>query len=253
MTAERGCAIGVMAKAPVPGHAKTRLMPLLTAEQAAAISAAFLRDVTENIQCAARAIPIHGCIAYAPAGAAALFAPHIATGTGLVLADGSPCLPTRVQGFGRCLLHAVQTMLAAGYRAACVLNSDSPNLPTVLLVTAVTALLERPGRVVLGPAEDGGYYLLGVTKPHAHLFEDISWSTETVAESTRVRTRELGLELIELAPWYDVDDPVSLLRLIDEIAEPPVRNGLRPYGAPATAACLARVGLHRPAIALGTP
>jgi uncharacterized protein len=92
--------------------------------------------------------------------------------------------------------------------------------------------------------------LLGVTKPHAHLFEDIAWSTETVAESTRVRARALGLELVELASWYDVDDPVSLLRLIDEIAEPPVRNGLRPYAAPATAACLAQVGLRRAAVAL---
>lgn len=249
MTAECGCAIGVMAKAPVPGHAKTRLMPLLTAEEAAAVSAAFLRDVTENIQCAARAIPIHGCIAYAPAEAAALFPPHIATGTGLVLADGSVRLPTRVRGLGRSLLHAIQTMLGAGHGAACVLNSDSPNLPTMLLVNAAAALLEQPGRVVLGPAEDGGYYLLGVTKPHAHLFEDIAWSTETVAESTRIRARALGLELIELAPWYDVDDPASLLRLIDEIAEPPVRNGLRPYAAPATAACLARVGLCQPATA----
>ncbi len=250
MPAERGCAIGVMAKAPVPGHAKTRLMPLLTAAEAAAVSAAFLRDVTENIQCAARMIPIHGCIAYAPAGAAAVFAPHIAAGTGLVLADGSPCLPTRVQGLGRCLLHAVQTMLSAGHGAACVLNSDSPNLPTVLLVKAAASLLERPGRVVLGPAEDGGYYLLGVTKPHAHLFEDIAWSTGTVAEATRVRTRALGLELIELALWYDVDDPVSLLRLTDEIADPQVRNGLMPYAAPATAACLARVGLRRATVTL---
>jgi rSAM/selenodomain-associated transferase 1 len=238
-----GCTIGVMAKAPIPGRSKTRLMPLLTPEEAAAMSAAFLRDVTENVRLAARQAPIRGCIAYAPAGAEALFDGHLAEGTGLVLADGSPPLPPRVQGFGRCLLHAVQTMLADGQRAACVLNSDSPTLPTSLLVDAAVSLLERPDRVVLGPAEDGGYYLLGMSAPHAHLFEDIAWSTDTVAEATRARARALGLELIELAPWYDVDDRAALLQLIEDIAAPADGTALQPYPAPATAACIARIGL----------
>ncbi len=239
-----------MAKAPIPGRAKTRLMPLLTAEEAAALSAAFLRDVTENVRLAARGAPIRGCIAYAPAGAEALFDGHLAAATGLVLADGSPPLPPRVQGFGRCLLHAVQAMLADGARAACVLNSDSPTLPTSLLVDTADLLLERADRVVLGPAEDGGYYLLGMSAPHAHLFEDIAWSTDAVAEATRERARALGLELVELAPWYDVDDRAALLRLIEEISAPPTGAALTPYAAPITAACLARIGLHRAALAL---
>jgi len=239
-----------MDKAPIPGRAKTRLMPLLTPEEAAALSAAFLRDVTENVRLAARQAPIRGCIAYAPAGAEALFDGHLAKGTGLVLADGSPPLPPRVQGFGRCLLHAIQAMLADGSRAACVLNSDSPTLPTALLVEAATVLLERPDQVVLGPAEDGGYYLLGMGAPHAHLFEDIAWSTDTVAEMTRVRARALGLELVELAPWYDVDDRAALLRLLEEIAAPPTEAALSPYAAPATAACLAGIDLRRAALSL---
>ncbi len=245
-----GCTIGVMAKAPIPGRAKTRLTPLLAPREAAALSAAFLRDMTENVRCASRLAPIRGCIAYAPAGAEALFDGHLAEGTGLVLADGSPLLPPRVQGFGRCLLHAIQAMLADGQRAACVLNSDSPTLPTALLVEAARLLLERPDRVVLGPAEDGGYYLLGMGAPHAHLFEDIAWSTDTVAEATRARARALGLELVELTPWYDVDDRAALLRLIEEIAAPVGGAGLRPYAAPVTAACVARIGLRRAARSL---
>jgi rSAM/selenodomain-associated transferase 1 len=252
MRPARCCTIGVMAKAPVPGRAKTRLTPLLTPQQAAQLSAAFLRDVTENVRLAAQHAPIQGCIAYAPAGAEALFAGHLAEGTGLVLADGSPDLPPRVQGFGRCLLHAIQSMLAAGLheapgdkqRAACVLNSDSPNLPTALLVEAATTLLERPDRVVLGPAEDGGYYLLGMTAPHAHLFEDIAWSTDTVAEETRARVQSLGLELVELAPWYDVDDHTGLARLIEEVSSSSPSTTPSPYGAPVTAACLRRIGLR---------
>lgn len=241
------CAIGVMAKAPVPGRSKTRLLPLLTADDAAALSAAFLRDVTGNVQAAAREAPIHGCIAYAPAGAEALFDGHLAEGTTLVLADGTPKMPPLVQGFGRCLLHAIQAMLADGHRAAVVLNSDSPNLPTSLLVETARLLLERPDRVVLGPAEDGGYYLLGMSAPHAHLFEDIAWSTDSVAADTRARAQRLGLELVELAPWYDVDEPAMLLRLIDDIATP--RGTLAPHAATATAACLARIGLSRATLA----
>ncbi|HTC11408.1 MAG TPA: TIGR04282 family arsenosugar biosynthesis glycosyltransferase [Acetobacteraceae bacterium] len=242
------CAIGVMAKAPIPGRSKTRLLPWLTADHAAALSAAFLRDVTENVRAAAREVPIHGCIAYAPAGAEALFDGHLAEGTTLVLADGTPPMPPRVRGFGRCLLHAIQAMLADGHRAAVVLNSDSPNLPTSLLAQTARLLLERPDRVVLGPAEDGGYYLLGMTAPQAHLFEDIAWSTDTVAAETRARVRTLGLELVELASWYDVDEVTSLRRLIDDIAT--VAATLTPYPAPATTACLARIGLTRAALAL---
>jgi hypothetical protein len=213
------------------------------------MSAAFLRDVTENVQLAARQAPIRGCIAYAPAGAEALFDGHLAPGTDLVLADGSPPLPPRVQGFGRCLLHAIQVMLGDGQRAACVLNSDSPTLPTALLARAANLLLERPDRVVLGPAEDGGYYLLGMCAPHAHLFEDIAWSTDTVAEATRARARALGLDLVELTPWYDVDDRPALLRLIEQIAAPAPDTGLVPYPAPVTTACIARLGLRPVALA----
>ena len=239
------CTIGVMAKAPIPGRSKTRLIPLLTPEDAAALSAAFLRDVTENVRLAAQAAPIRGCIAYAPAGAEALFDGHLAEDTGLVLADGSPLLPPRVQGFGRCLLHAIKAMLDDGARAACVLNSDSPTLPNALLVEAAMLLLQRPDRVVLGPAEDGGYYLLGMSEPHAHLFEDIAWSTDTVAEETRARARALGVELVELAPWYDVDDHAALLRLIEEVSAPAMDVALVPYTAPASAACLKRIELQR--------
>ena len=242
------CAIGVMAKAPVPGRAKTRLMPLLSPDQAAAMSAAFLRDVTENVRAAAREAPIHGCIAYAPAGAEPLFDGHLADGTTLILADGTPAMPPRVQGFGRCLLHAIRTMLAEGHHAAVVLNSDSPNLPTSLLVKTARLLLEDPNRVVLGPAEDGGYYLVGMAAPHAHLFEDIAWSTDSVAADTRARAQTLGLQLAELVPWYDVDEPATLLRLMDDIVSP--SGALPPYPAPATSACLTRIGLTRAALSL---
>jgi rSAM/selenodomain-associated transferase 1 len=235
------CAMGVMAKAPQPGKAKTRLCPPLLPEQAARLSAAFLRDITENIVAASRQVPIDGCIAYAPMGTEAWFDGHLADGTGFVLADGSPMMPENVHGFGRCLLHAVQAMLGSGYGAACVVNSDSPTLPTSVLVEAARALLEEGERVVLGPADDGGYYLLGMKQAHAHLFADIVWSTDTVAEVTRIRARELGISVVELPVWYDVDDASALTRLRAELGD-----GAR---APATFACLERIADDTPRVA----
>ena len=122
-----------------------------------------------------------------------------------------------------------------------MLNSDSPTLPTDILRRAAALLLEE-GRecCVLGPAEDGGYYLLGMRRPHARLFADIAWSTGTVADDTRLRARELGLHVVELPEWYDVDDRAALRRLLDE-RDDPARDA---FAAPATAACVERLGVR---------
>lgn len=240
------CAIAVMAKAPQPGRSKTRLVPPLSPEQAAGLSAAFLRDITENVSAAGRSARIQAYVAYAPLGLEALFDGHLAVGTGLLLADGSPEMSFRVQGFGRCLLHAVKSMLDEGYGSACVLNSDSPTLPTAILQHAAQILAAPGDRAVLGPADDGGYYLLGLKAAHTHLFEDIAWSTDQVAEQTALRAREIGLELVTLPSWYDVDDAMSLSRLMDSFvpSATPHHSAHEPFAAPATAAFLQRLDLN---------
>ncbi len=233
--------IAVMAKAPCAGRSKTRLLPLLSAEQAAQLSAAFLCDVTANLATAAAGGTIVPYVAYAPAGAAASFDGLLPIGTGLLLADGSGDAPSGVAGFGRCLLHAIQSMLDRGHTAACVLNADSPTLPTRLL-RAAAARLESPGdRVVMGPAEDGGYFLLGMKRAHASMFARIDWSTDRVAAQTRDRAAEAGLALDELEPWYDVDEPETLFRLLRDFSLGPPPDA---YPASHTAACVARFGLH---------
>jgi rSAM/selenodomain-associated transferase 1 len=211
------CAIGVMAKSPRAGYSKTRLCPPLHPDQAAQLSAAFLRDTTENIAAAALSASIVSYAAYAPAGTEEALVAHLAVGTACVLADGSTPAPQGVEGFGRCLLHAIRQLFAAGHTAACVLSSDTPTLPTDILVTAAALLLagdER--RVVLGACDDGGYYLLGMRLPHAGLFADIAWSSGSVAATTRTRVTELGLALVELPIWYDIDDGAALERLVRE-------------------------------------
>jgi len=226
-----------MAKAPQPGRAKTRLCPPLQPAQAAELSAAFLRDITENIALASRATPIDGYVAYAPAGDESWFAGHLAERSELVLADGSPPMPRDVQGFGRCLLHAAQALFATGVSAVCLVNSDSPTLPTSVLIQAARALLAPGERIVLGPAEDGGYYLLGMQRPHAHLFAGIAWSTSGVAAATRTRAVALGLDVVTLPAWYDVDDAASLDRLLAGADDG--------YAAPATNAWIECSGLRR--------
>ena len=240
MTGGNGCAIAVMAKAPRPGLVKTRLTPFLHPEEAAQMSAAFLRDITTNIALAAQSAAISPWIAYAPAGSAALFDGMLAPGTRLVLADGTIPAPLGVEGFGRCLLHAVLTLLDGDAAAVCLLNSDSPTLPTALLVQAAQALAAPGDRVVLGPAEDGGYYLIGMKRPHAGLFANIDWSTDRVAQQTRDRAAASGLEVVELATWFDVDDAAAMRRLIA-----PQPHVLQAYAAPCTTALVSALGLER--------
>ncbi|MFC6792226.1 DUF2064 domain-containing protein [Methylobacterium komagatae] len=190
------CAIGIMAKAPQAGRSKTRLCPPLTPDEAAALSGAFLRDTAANIADASRSAPIAAYAAYAPRGTEALIAAHVGAKTGLVLADGTAPMPGDVQGFGRCLLHAIKGMLERGHAAACVLSSDIPTLPTRLLIEAAEHLLAPGDRAVLGASDDGGYYILGLKAAHAEMFADIAWSTASVAEATRERARGIGLPLI---------------------------------------------------------
>lgn len=228
------CAIAVMAKAPVTGRVKTRLVPPLAPEEARLLSTAFLRDTVEIIRLAGEAAQIAGYIAYAPAGSEALFDDIRTERTGLVLADGAIEAPAAVQGFGKCLLHAARALSDRGYGAVCLLNADSPTLPVQVLRDAAAALA-RPGRIVLGPAEDGGYYLLGMRQPHPTLFADVAWSTGEVADQTRARAASLGLETVTLPTWYDVDDRSALRRLLAELPGSSVGR--------ATAACVARLGL----------
>jgi uncharacterized protein len=123
------------------------------------------------------------------------------------------CLPN----LGDCLQRTIEEIFARGHASAVVLNSDSPTLPTALLVETSDALA-RPGeRAVLGPSTDGGYYLLGLKTAHRRLFEEITWGTERVAAQTLERARELKLEVHMLPPWYDVDDVKGLRRLHREL------------------------------------
>jgi rSAM/selenodomain-associated transferase 1 len=205
------CGIAVMAKASTPGRTKTRLVPPLTFEEAAACNTAFLRDVADNILASSGRESIAGYVAFGPPQSKPFFQATVPPEIGLIEAW--------CPDFGDCLLTAIAQLLERGHRNAVVLNSDSPTLPTSLLVETAQ-VLARPGdRAVLGPAHDGGYYLLGLKTAHHRLFQDIAWSTEHVARQTLERAAELDLPVHVLPTWYDVDDVKTLKMLQAELFE----------------------------------
>lgn len=211
------CAVAVMAKASAPGRTKTRLAPPLTLEEAARFNTAFIKDILANIAEAGRDAPIHGAVAYGPAGAGGFFTQ--------MLGPKADCFETALPDFGACLRFAIGQLLARGHGAAAVLNSDSPTLPPALLVEMAEILAQPGDCAVLGPSTDGGYYVLGLKDPHARLFEEIDWSTDKVFSQTQARAREIGLPVHLLPPWYDVDDKAALRTLHGELFAD------RPFGA----------------------
>jgi rSAM/selenodomain-associated transferase 1 len=207
---QASCGIAVMAKASYPGRTKTRLVPPLTFEEAAAFNTAFLQDMAANIAAADREIRksggrVAGHMAFGPPRSEPFFRANLPAAVGLIEAWHPD--------FGDCLFAAIEALFSLGHNGAVVLNSDSPTLPTALLAETAQ-VLARPGdRAVLGPSIDGGYYLLGLKTPHRRLFEDVAWSTAAVARQTLERAAGIGLTVHVLAPWYDVDD-IETLRLL---------------------------------------
>ena len=227
------CALGVMAKAPQPGRVKTRLAPPLTLEESAALNICFLRDTLMNISEVSGAA---GVVVYTPEGEESAF-------DGIVPADFGMLLQ-RGDGFGERLLAAAEDMLACGFGSCCLIDSDSPTVPHVAFQQAVNVLSQPGDRVVLGPADDGGYYLIGMKRAHAGIFENVSWSTGSVFEQTMERAADLALDVTLLPRWYDVDDAATLERLCDEMfGEVSVADA---YAAPHTREFVAKLlGMER--------
>jgi rSAM/selenodomain-associated transferase 1 len=203
-------ALVVMAKEPSPGGAKTRLSPPLTATEAAALYHCFLLDTLELIRHVASAQPI---VAYAPEEARSFFRRLAPPGFGLIPQAGAD--------LGERLDRVVVDCLHQGYAQVVIVASDSPTIPLPYLDQAFHELDDPAVDVVLGPCDDGGYYLVGLKRRCPALFREMAMSTATVLEETLARAEQEGLRVVCLPPWYDVDTFEDLDRLKQELGDQP--------------------------------
>jgi rSAM/selenodomain-associated transferase 1 len=219
------CAMGVMMKTPRNGFSKTRLSPPLSSEEAASISRCFLKDISAAVEALSYEDPfVVGVAIYTPVGTEAAL--------GELLPPGFKMIAQREGGFGSRLSGAAEDLFSIGFSAVCLIGSDSPTLPLHCLRDMSTFLKEPKDRMVIGPCWDGGYYLLGLRHPHKRLFENITWSTDRVYGETVERSKEINLPAITLPAWYDVDDQLSLNRLLSELFPERATEAV-PQGSPA--------------------
>jgi uncharacterized protein len=238
------CALALMTKAPRAGQVKTRLVPPLTNEEAAQLNRCFLRDTGAAISACTGATarnpgrPIAcGIAVYTPVGAESDYADILPADFGF--------LPQRGENFGERLYFAAQDLFRDGFDAVCLIDSDSPTVPAENFARAVEFLSLPGDHIVLGPCDDGGYYLIGLKQLHREVFEGIDWSTERVFEQTRQRATQIGVGVHELPSGFDVDDHATLRRLCDELLGKNASDNVAPQTREFLRELIARDGRER--------
>jgi hypothetical protein len=190
----------VVAKAPVAGEVKTRLVPHFTSAEAADLFRCFLQDrITEM----GRLKGIDLAVAFTPAEAGAAFAGMARNGFQLFAQKG--------EDLGQRLSNIFIDQLALGYDAVSIIDSDTPDLPGAIVEQSFQILMSGEIDAVYGPCDDGGFYLVGMRRPHPELFEDIPWSTRAVLKITLERAHGLGIKTRLLPGWNDLDTVEDLM------------------------------------------
>lgn len=205
----RRYAIAVMARAPQPGQVKTRLVPPLSHERAAELYRCLLLDKLQQV---AEIPGIDPYLAYTPLEARSSML--------TVLPAGFTLIPQAGSTLGDRLHRLSAILLERGHPAVLLTDSDSPTLPPPYLLDAIGHLQSKATDLVLGPTEDGGYYLIGLKRPCRALFDDIPWSGPTVLMDTLRHATMQQLQVAMLPSWFDVDTPDDLARLRRDLATP---------------------------------
>jgi hypothetical protein len=195
----------VFAKVPRPGNVKTRLTPALTPDEAAQLYRSFLQDALD-------------LYAELDIDVRLYLAPPLPE-------DGLDGIPDRVSvheqsgdGLGPRMQHAFREAFDDGYERAVVVGTDHPTLPLAFVRQSFDAL-DAPDALCIGPSEDGGFYLLGMTAAYPQLFEGMTYSHGEVFTDTLARVRTTDAQCTVLPRWYDVDMPAALRRLLDDLEE----------------------------------
>jgi len=211
-------ALAVMAKVPIAGEVKTRLCPPLTPVEAAALARCFIQDRVEQLA----ALPVGDpLVAFAPHDRAAELRALVPVNVRLLRQVGDD--------LGARLDHLLTSLLGEGYVGAIAVDADSPTLPSPYLEAACYRLLGGAADVVLGPSDDGGYYLIGLRRPASFLFQHMAWSTPSVLDVDRGPDLE---RLLQPAPPEAFQPRRTLALLADWIGRGPARPAPRRRGVP---------------------
>lgn len=182
--------LGLFAKWPEKGQVKTRLAASLGEELALQIANAFLVDTWNRLQ----SLPIQQYLVYSPIEAKSQF---------LTFTDETHLEAQAEGNLGQRLSSFIDSQFNRGASQVVVIGADSPTLPLSIIEMAFEQLIERD--IVLGPATDGGFYLLGCRRVVPSLLDGIEWSSAQVLSQTVSRIKDSGCSMQVLPPWYDVD------------------------------------------------
>jgi hypothetical protein len=198
-------ALLVFAKVPRPGDVKTRLTPTLSASEAARLYTAFLRDTLRQVVRLDADVRLY-------------LAPPLPEEGLDAVSSGVTVHAQQGEGLGDRMRRALEDTLESGYDRVLLMGSDHPTLPLSFLRAAGRAL-QAPDAFCIGPTEDGGFYLLGLTAPFPGLFEGMRYSHEDVFADTLDRARDTDADMTILPRWYDVDTPRDLRRMLSDLSE----------------------------------
>ena len=200
-------ALVVMAKAPIPGLVKTRLVPPLSFDQAAELSRALLVDQLEHLK-SLRDVDLY--LAFAPESAALTMKSLLPAGYEIFRQEGND-LGTRMD-------NCLKELRQRDHRNTLLIGGDLAPVPLDYFTRAFELLRAERDRVVLGPSRDGGFYLVGTNRPVEGLFNGMSWSHDRVLAQTMERLSRLAIDFTLLPQWFDVDCEADLdaLKAIDD-------------------------------------
>jgi len=204
-----------MAKAPVAGEVKTRMVPPLTQEQAADLYHALLLDQLEHVQ---RFPSVELYLVYTPENSASLMKQ--------LAPPNFKCLAQRGGDLGERMNAAFIDLWQLGHRRVTLIGSDLPALPLSFLETAFERLATSTHQVVLGPSRDGGYYLVGMNQSTPEIFQDMTWSHDQVLAQTTDKLGKLGIRPALLPVWFDIDSFEDLMQL-KALSERSARGALK--------------------------
>lgn len=200
----------IFAKEPRPGQVKTRLTPQLSPEEAAKLYHSFIEDILEEMS---QVPKMQIALAFSPPEAQVFFQGLAPPGIGFFPQEG--------EDLGERMSRAYIRGFEAGYNPVLLRDSDTPDLPALIVAEAREILSAGIAQVVLGPATDGGYYLVGLSRPQPHLFQGLTWSSSTVLNDTLKIARQLGLTVHLLPVWSDIDTTADLIAFVNRACPAP--------------------------------